>query len=103
MLASSLYEMCIHIYLLTFRSDRINLVDEDDCRGGLLSLLRRFPRVAFTLTRHLTHDLGAIDQKEERSFSFVTARAMSVLPVPGGPNRRMPRDGLIPINLNSWG
>ncbi|KAJ7038817.1 cell division control protein 48, partial [Mycena alexandri] len=35
--------------------------------------------------------------------SLATARAMKVLPVPGGPNIRIPRGGLIPMDLNSCG
>ncbi|GMS81473.1 hypothetical protein PENTCL1PPCAC_3648 [Pristionchus entomophagus] len=46
---------------------------------------------------------GPESRKKNAPVSLATARAMSVLPVPGGPKRRMPRGGLIPIALNSWG
>lgn len=46
---------------------------------------------------------GPLMRKKKAPVSFATARAMSVFPVPGGPNMRIPRGGLIPIDLKSWG
>eukprot|EP00160_Parvularia_atlantis_P008070 Unigene1729_Nuclearia_a/m.5310 Unigene1729_Nuclearia_a/g.5310 ORF Unigene1729_Nuclearia_a/g.5310 Unigene1729_Nuclearia_a/m.5310 type:complete len:430 (-) Unigene1729_Nuclearia_a:9-1298(-) len=46
---------------------------------------------------------GPLIRKKNAPVSLATARAMSVLPVPGGPKRRMPRGGLMPIDLNSCG
>ena len=37
------------------------------------------------------------------SSTYATTRAMSVLPVPGGPNSKILRGGLMPIDLNSCG
>lgn len=53
---------------------------------------------------------GPLMVKKNAPVSFATARAISVLPVPGGPNRSnpiqlnqklLPRGGLIPMLLNS--
>ena len=41
------------------------------------------------------------DKKKNAPISFATASAMSILPVSGGLNRRIPRGGLIPIDLKS--
>jgi len=38
-------------------------------------------------------------RKKKAPVSFATALAISVLPVPGGPYRRIPRGGLMPIAL----
>mmetsp|Transcript_27800 Transcript_27800/g.89165 ORF Transcript_27800/g.89165 Transcript_27800/m.89165 type:complete len:389 (+) Transcript_27800:707-1873(+) len=46
---------------------------------------------------------GPLMRKKKAPVSFATARAMSVLPEPGGPNIRMPRGGLTPIDLKSCG
>ncbi|KAJ7724400.1 cell division control protein 48, partial [Mycena metata] len=42
-------------------------------------------------------------RKKKAPVSLATARALRVLPVPGGPNIRIPRGGLIPMDLNSCG
>ena len=44
---------------------------------------------------------GPLMRKKNAPVSFATARAISVLPVPGGPYMRIPRGGLIPIDLKS--
>lgn len=46
---------------------------------------------------------GPLMRKKKAPVSLATARAMRVFPVPGGPNMRIPRGGLIPIDLKSWG
>jgi hypothetical protein len=46
---------------------------------------------------------GPLMRKKNAPVSLATARAMRVFPVPGGPNMRIPRGGLIPIDLKSWG
>ncbi|RNA33075.1 hypothetical protein BpHYR1_024705 [Brachionus plicatilis] len=46
---------------------------------------------------------GPLIKKKKAPVSLATARAIKVLPVPGGPNKRMPLGGLTPIVLNSWG
>lgn len=51
--------------LVTLRSNRVNLIDEDDCRRVLLSLLKGLTKVTLTLTGHLGHDLWSIDGEEE--------------------------------------
>ena len=54
------------IRLLTLRRNGVDLVDENDGRGVLLCLLERLPQVAFRLSRHLTHNLRAVDKEEKR-------------------------------------
>jgi hypothetical protein len=54
-------------HLVTLGSNRVDLVDEDDRRRVLLRLLERLPQVRLRLSRHLRHDLGTVDQEEERS------------------------------------
>ena len=44
---------------------------------------------------------GPLIRKKKAPVSLATARAISVLPVPGGPYIRIPRGGLIPMDLNS--
>ena len=44
---------------------------------------------------------GPLIRKKNAPVSLATARAISVLPVPGGPYIRIPRGGLIPMDLNS--
>ena len=66
-LVFSLCKMCIRTHIFTFGSDQIYLIDEDDCGRVLLNLLKRLPQIALTSTRHLTHDLGTVDQGEECS------------------------------------
>mmetsp|Transcript_17400 Transcript_17400/g.55889 ORF Transcript_17400/g.55889 Transcript_17400/m.55889 type:complete len:294 (+) Transcript_17400:973-1854(+) len=46
---------------------------------------------------------GPLIRKKNAPVSLATARAMSVLPEPGGPYRRMPFGGLTPMVLNSCG
>ena len=46
---------------------------------------------------------GPLIRKKKAPVSFATARAISVLPEPGGPKSRMPRGGLTPIDLKSCG
>ncbi|KAJ7062696.1 cell division control protein 48 [Mycena amicta] len=43
---------------------------------------------------------GPLMRKKKAPVSLATVRAMRVLPVP---NIRIPRGGLIPMDLNSWG
>jgi hypothetical protein len=54
-------------HLVSLGGNGVNLVDEDDSRRVLLSLLERLPQVALRLSRHLTHDLGTVDEEEEGS------------------------------------
>ena len=44
---------------------------------------------------------GPLIKKENAPLSFATARAIRVLPVPGGPNKRIPHGGLILIDLKT--
>ncbi|KAK7027179.1 cell division control protein 48 [Favolaschia claudopus] len=46
---------------------------------------------------------GPLLRKKKAPLSLATALAMRVLLVPGGPNMRIPRGGLIPMDLNSCG
>ena len=44
---------------------------------------------------------GPLIKKKKAPVSFATARAISVLPEPGGPKSRIPRGGFTPIDLKS--
>ena len=55
------------IGFLSFRSNRIDLVNEDDRGGVLLGLLECLPQVALTLSRQFAHYLGSVYQEEESS------------------------------------
>mmetsp|Transcript_23348 Transcript_23348/g.78494 ORF Transcript_23348/g.78494 Transcript_23348/m.78494 type:complete len:306 (-) Transcript_23348:726-1643(-) len=46
---------------------------------------------------------GPLMRKKKAPVSLATARATRVLPEPGGPNMRMPRGGLTPMDLKSCG
>ena len=46
---------------------------------------------------------GPLMRKKKAPVSLATARAMSVLPLPGGPYSRMPLGGFTPMVLNSCG
>lgn len=52
---------------LTFGSDRIDLVNENNGRGVLLCFFKGLAEVGFGLTGHLTHDLRAVDKEKECS------------------------------------
>jgi hypothetical protein len=62
--------------------------------NAFLKLLSLSPAILLMIS-------GPLIKKKKAPVSFATARAMSVLPVPGGPYIRMPRGGLIPIDLKS--
>jgi hypothetical protein len=47
--------------------------------------------------------LGPLIKKKKAPVSFVTARAIKVLPLPGGPQSKAPRGGLTPKVLKSCG
>jgi len=51
--------------LLALGRDRVDLVDEDDCRSVLLGLLKRLAQVALTLASQLAHNLGAVDEEKK--------------------------------------
>mmetsp|Transcript_37429 Transcript_37429/g.76302 ORF Transcript_37429/g.76302 Transcript_37429/m.76302 type:complete len:501 (-) Transcript_37429:109-1611(-) len=53
--------------LVPLGGNGVDLIDEDDGRGILLGLLERLSEVRLGLSRHLGHDLGAVDQKEKGS------------------------------------
>mmetsp|Transcript_18659 Transcript_18659/g.53794 ORF Transcript_18659/g.53794 Transcript_18659/m.53794 type:complete len:257 (-) Transcript_18659:441-1211(-) len=57
----------LSIGLVTLGSNGIDLVDKDDGGRILLGLLERFAQVRLRFSRHLGHDLGTVDQKEERT------------------------------------
>lgn len=46
---------------------------------------------------------GPLIRKKNAPVSLATARAMSVLPVPGGPYNKIPLGGFTPIALNKLG
>jgi hypothetical protein len=62
--------------------------------NAFLKLLSLSPAILLMIS-------GPLIKKKKAPVSFATARAMSVLPVPGGPYIRIPRGGLIPIDLKS--
>ena len=43
---------------------------------------------------------GPLIRKKKAPVSLATARAIKVLPVPGGPNSKIPLGGFTPIALN---
>merc|ERR1719267_405892 len=51
--------------LLALGGDGVNLIDEDDGGGVLLSLLESLAEVGLGLAGELGHDLGAVDEEEE--------------------------------------
>merc|ERR1712212_1215018 len=53
------------VSLLSLGSNRVELVDEDDGRRVLLSLLKSLSQVALALTCQLAHDLWPVDEEEE--------------------------------------
>mmetsp|Transcript_25997 Transcript_25997/g.65930 ORF Transcript_25997/g.65930 Transcript_25997/m.65930 type:complete len:269 (+) Transcript_25997:609-1415(+) len=52
--------------LVSLWRDGVDLIDEDDRRCIFLGLLECSPQVSFGLAGHFRHDLGAVDQEEER-------------------------------------
>ena len=72
-------------------ADRIELVDEDDRRRGLLGLLEQVADAAGADADDGLDELGgARCEKNGASASPATARASSVLPVPGRPESSTP-------------
>jgi len=53
------------VHLLSVRSNRIDLVDEDNSRTIFFSLLESLSKVALGLSGHLRHDFRTIDEEEE--------------------------------------
>lgn len=106
----------------TLWCNSINLINEQDGWWVFLAFLKCLSKIGFRLSREFRHDFrtckfccwGArircipdfdspFRRKKNAPVSLATALAISVLPVPGGPNKRIPRGGLIPIALNSCG
>jgi hypothetical protein len=78
-------------------AERVELVDEDDARRLLAGLLRELPHaLRADADVHLVEvRAGRLDHRHARLAA--TARASSVLPVPGGPTRRSPFGHFAPI------
>jgi AAA+ superfamily predicted ATPase len=63
--------------LVALRCYRVDLINEDDRRGILLSFLERPAEVSFGFTCHLRHDLRTID-KEEKGSSLVSQSSVKM-------------------------
>ena len=96
-----------YIYLFTFGSDRVNLVDKDDGGRILLRLLEGFAEVTLTFTSHLTHNLRTIDQEEECA-SFVRDRTCherltgTWRSIHEDTARRLDTNGLEELRVTQW-
>mmetsp|Transcript_6841 Transcript_6841/g.15455 ORF Transcript_6841/g.15455 Transcript_6841/m.15455 type:complete len:203 (-) Transcript_6841:812-1420(-) len=53
--------------LLTLRGDGIDFIDENNGRSILLRLFKRTPQIGLSLSSHLGHDFGTINQEEKSS------------------------------------
>jgi len=47
--------------LFSVRSNRIDLIDEDNCRTVLFSLFKCFSKISFSLSSHFRHNFRAVD------------------------------------------
>ena len=77
-------------------ADGVDLVDEHDRRRGRLGLREQVADAARPDADEQLDELGRGDAEERDLASPATARARSVLPVPGGPISRTPRGSLRP-------
>ena len=87
----------------TLPTDRVDLVHEDDAGAILLGLLEEVAHAAGANADEHLHKVGAGDREEGTPASPATARASSVLPVPGGPTSNAPLGILAPSFWNFWG
>mmetsp|Transcript_24072 Transcript_24072/g.37883 ORF Transcript_24072/g.37883 Transcript_24072/m.37883 type:complete len:252 (+) Transcript_24072:1544-2299(+) len=58
------------VCFVTSRSNRVNLIYENNSRSIFLSLLERPSKIGFTIASHLRHNFGTVDEEEE-SAGFV--------------------------------
>ena len=85
-------------------ADGVDLVDEDDRRGVLLGLLEQVADAAGAdADEHLDEVRARRSRRTARPASPATARASSVLPVPGGPNSSTPLGIFAPTAWNFSG
>ena len=84
----ALFDLADH--LGAFRSDGIDLVDEEDRRGVARCLFEDLAEFGLAFAVELPHDFGAVRSMECTRLSAATARARRVSPVPGGPSRARP-------------
>ena len=74
----------------TMPPDRVDLVDEDDARRRLLRLLEQIPHPRAPTPTNISTKSEPEIEKNGTPASPATARASSVLPVPGGPYSNTP-------------
>lgn len=79
-------------------ADGVDLVDEDDAGSLLAGLTEEVTHLGRTHTDEHLHELRARNGENGTLASPATARAMSVLPVPGGPTSRAPLGSEAPIS-----
>ena len=84
-------------------SNGIDLVDEHDAGGVLLPLLEEVADARGTHADEHLDEIRTADRKKGTLASPATARASSVLPVPGGPMRSTPLGMRPPSFWNFWG
>ena len=85
-------------------ADGVDLVDEDDRRRRRLGLLEQVAHAdGADADEHLDEVGAARSRRTARPASPATARASSVLPVPGGPKSSTPFGILAPIAWNLAG
>jgi hypothetical protein len=84
-------------------ADGVDLVDEDDRRGVGLGLLEQVAHPAGADADEHLDEVRAGDRVERTPASPATARASSVLPVPGGPKSSTPLGIFAPTAWNLTG
>ncbi len=101
--ASSWFSVCSRSSLETTApgaapalADGVDLVDEDDRRRPLARLANRSRTRAAPTPTNSSTKLEPVTEKNGTSASPATARASSVLPVPGGPTISTPRGAIAP-------
>ena len=85
-------------HLLPLRHNGVEIAGEffSGSLNAFLRLLLLFPAILLMI-------LGRLIKKKNGPVSFATARAMSILPVLGRPNNKIPPGGLILIDLKGGG
>ena len=87
----------------TVPADGVDLVHEDDAGRGLLRLLEEVAHAGRADADEHLDEVGARDREERDAGLPATARASSVLPVPGGPYRSTPFGIRAPSAWNFFG
>jgi hypothetical protein len=87
----------------TMAADGVDFIDEDDARRVLLGLLEHVAHTDAPTPTNISTKSEPEIVKNGTLASPATARAVSVLPVPGGPTSRTPRGILPPSRWNFCG